>query len=184
MNLPEGPFACIAADPPWIYTHSTRKTEVPGTGWHGPGERHYPTMALNDIKNMPVASVTASDCICFVWTTNVMLRQGFDVLAAWGFDYRGMITWAKTDRAGRPFFGMGYWVRGATEHMIFGVRGKVKPLSKREVSYFTAPVREHSRKPDEAYSLIERLVPGPRLELFARRPREGWAVWGNEVTPE
>ena len=166
-----------------IYTYTTRKTEVPGTGWHGPGERHYKTMPLEAIKSMPVVSIAARNCICFLWVTNPMLRQGLEVLNAWGFDYRGMITWAKTDKTTgtRPFFGMGYWVRGATEHMIFGVRGSVKPTSRREVSYFTAPVGAHSAKPDAAYSLIERLVPGPRVELFARQPRAGWTVWGDEV---
>ena len=122
----------------------------------------------------------------FLWVVNSQLPRCLSVVEAWGFDYRGLITWAKTGKPGgaldgRPHFGMGYWVRGATEHMVIGVKGKPKPQSRREVSWFAAPVGEHSVKPEEAYALVERLSSGPRLELFARRRRPGWEAWGNEV---
>jgi len=169
-----------------MYCCSTRKSEIPGTGWWGPGERHYGTLTVAQIAALPVAEHAADDAMLFLWVVNSQLPRCLSVVEAWGFDYRGLITWAKTGKPGgaldgRPNFGMGYWVRGATEHMVIGVRGKPKPQSRCEVSWFAAPVGEHSVKPDEAYALVERLSSGPRLELFARRRRPGWEAWGNEV---
>lgn len=182
--LPPGPWHCVVADPPWRYSFSTRKSELDGTGWHGAQYKHYSTMTFAEIKALPVASVVADDALLFLWVVNPLLPKCLHVVDAWGFDYRGMITWAKTDkRTGtKPFFGNGYWVRGATEHLVIGVRGKVKPQSRREVSWFPSRVRRHSQKPDEAYAVIDRLVGDvPRLEMFARAARPGWTTWGDEA---
>ena len=183
--LPAGPWRLIIADPPWRYSYSTRTSELDGTGWHGAQFKHYPTMTFAEIEALPVREIAADNAVCALWIVNPMLPKCLKVLDAWGFDYRGTVTWAKTDkRTGtKPFFGNGYWVRGATEHLVFGVRGKVKPASRREVSWFAAKVRKHSEKPGEAFDLFARIVgAGPKLEMFARAPREGWTTWGNETT--
>ena len=182
--LPKGPFNLIVADPPWRYSYSTRKSELDGTGWHGAQFKHYRTMTFAEIEALPIAQSASSNSLCALWIVNPLLPKCLRVLEAWGFDYRGMVTWVKTDkRTGtKPFFGNGYWVRGATEHLVFGVRGKVKPFSRREVSWFSARVQKHSQKPEAAFELFHRLIgEGPKLELFARVPRVGWTVWGNEV---
>lgn len=183
--LPAGPFRLIVADPPWRYSYSTRTSELDGTGWHGAQFKHYPTMTFAEIEALPVRDIAADNAVCALWIVNPLLPKCLKVLDAWGFDYRGTVTWAKTDkRTGtKPFFGNGYWVRGATEHLVFGVRGKVKPASRREVSWFAARVRKHSEKPAEPFDLFARIVGGgPKLEMFARAPREGWITWGNETT--
>jgi len=103
------------------------------------------------------------------------------VMESWGFEFKNILTWAKVTRSGNPATGMGYWLRGATEHLLLGVRGKPKPLVRNAPTWFSSPVGRHSEKPVEAYRIIERVSDGPRLELFARRARPGWTVWGNEV---
>lgn len=181
--LPRGPFGTIVVDPPWTYTHSTRTSEVSGTGWRGAAQRHYPTMTMDELRALPVAASAAPDSCCWVWAVNSQLQKGFDLLAAWGFTYKNMLTWAKTTGRGLPATGMGYWLRGATEHLLLGVRGKPTPRVRNAPTWFTAPVGRHSAKPDAAYSVIERVSPGPFLDVFARAPRAGWVVWGNEVSP-
>lgn len=175
------PYGVILADPPWTYTFATRKSELTGTGWHGDAGNHYPTMTLDAIKALPVADWAQPDAMCWLWAVNPMLPAAFDVMAGWGFTYKTTLTWAKTGKNGRPAFGMGYWLRGATEHVLIGTRGKVKPGVRNAVSWFAAERQEHSRKPDYVHDLIETYHPGPYLEMFARRPRAGWDSWGNEI---
>lgn len=164
-------YSCIMADPPWTHTFSTRKTEIQGTGWR---DMPYPTMTLQAIKDMNVASICADDAGLFLWACNPLLPQAIEVMGAWGFDFKTIFTWGKTDKSGKPAFGMGYWARGASEHMLFGVRGKIKPVSRKEVTWFAAQRLRHSEKPNEAYNIAERLIAGPRLELFSRQERAGW----------
>lgn len=183
IDLPRQHFRTILADPPWLYVYSTRKTEKPGTGWLGAVENHYRTMPLDEIKALPVSEIAAPDALLLMWAVNSQLPRCLEVLPAWGFEYRGLITWAKLGRNGRPHFGNGYWCRGATEHMILGVRKATKPGARDVRSYFVAPVREHSRKPDEQYEIAERLGAAPRIELFARARREGWEAWGDQAPP-
>ncbi|MCW2538719.1 MAG: hypothetical protein JWN95_444 [Frankiales bacterium] len=111
----------------------------------------------------------------WLWVTNASLWAGHQVMEAWGFTYRSILTWIK------PHFGMGQYLRTQTEHLLLGTRGRAPVLFRGQGSWFYAPVQEHSHKPEEQYAIIERLSPGPYLELFARRPRPGWHVWGNEV---
>jgi N6-adenosine-specific RNA methylase IME4 len=179
-SLPAGPFATITADPPWRYEYAT------GSGGNkdereGEAVRQYETLTVDTIKRLPVASAAADDAVLWLWVVNAMLPRCLEVVDAWGFSYRGILTWAKTTKDWRtPQFGTGYWLRGATEHAVLAVRGKPpKPLTGFP-SWFAAPATGHSRKPEVAVDIFERFSMGPRLELFARRPRHGWTTWGND----
>ncbi|MEV8248116.1 MT-A70 family methyltransferase [Streptomyces rochei] len=179
--LPEGRFGTIVADPPWTYTFSTRKTEAAGTGWHGSAQRHYSTMTFEEICALPIADMAADDCVLWLWAVNPMIHKGLELVTRWGFEYRGLLTWAKTTKDGRkPAFGSGYWLRGATEQVILATRGKPAHV-RNQVTWFSAPVGAHSAKPAAAYQIFETFSDGPRVDLFARQTRPGWTTWGNDV---
>jgi N6-adenosine-specific RNA methylase IME4 len=135
-------------------------------------------MELQDICKEPVADLATPDAALFLWATSPHMREAFQVLDAWGFDYRTNLVWVKNSP------GLGYWVRNQHELLLIGVRGKMRSPAEgtRPPSIIDAPKRGHSRKPEEVYEIIERMYPDlPKIELFARNAREGWAVWGNEV---
>jgi N6-adenosine-specific RNA methylase IME4 len=124
---------------------------------------------------------------CYLWVPNALIEDGLAVLSAWGFQYKGMLVWAKRRKDGGPDGrGVGFYFRNVTEPILFGVRGKMRtlPPGRRQVNMIETRKREHSRKPDEQYALIEACSPGPRLELFARYAQPGWKVWGNEAGEE
>jgi N6-adenosine-specific RNA methylase IME4/ParB-like chromosome segregation protein Spo0J len=160
--LPKGPFRVIVADPPWHYD----ACQLP-----------YPTMSLSAIKSLPVGEIAADDAILWLWTTNTHLRVSFEVVEAWGFEYKTLLTWVK-DR-----FGTGDWLRGQTEHCLFAIRGKPVFLGGKQATVLDACRRDHSQKPEEFFELVENLCPGGKLELFARRARIGWVAFGNQVGP-
>lgn len=173
---PDQRFDLIMADPPWRFkTRSAKGVTVKGAGGQ------YRTMSLEDIKAMPVADVAAPDCLLWLWATNPMLPVAIDVLAAWGFTFKTGGHWMKTTRHGKLAFGTGYILRCAGEPFLIGTRGA--PKTARNVrSVIMGPVREHSRKPDEAFTAAEALMPGAqRLELFSRQQRAGWTVWGDQT---
>ncbi|MER6626793.1 MT-A70 family methyltransferase [Streptomyces sp. NPDC000987] len=161
-------FRTILADPPW--DHQQR-------GMKG-AERHYRLMSLDRIKKMPVADLAEPNSHLWLWVTNASLRDGYDVAEAWGFTPRSVLTWVKFR------LGLGHTLRNATEHVLFCTRGTAPVRFRSQPTWISAPVQEHSRKPDEQYAVIERLSDGPYLELFARRPvpsTRDWSIWGNEV---
>lgn len=178
--LPETPggFKTVLADPPWRFANRTGKV--------APEHRRldrYSTMTLDDVKNIPVSSVAADDAHLYLWVPNALLPQGMAVMEAWGFRYVSNVVWAKRRKDGGPDGrGVGFYFRNVTEIILFGVRGSMRTLSpaRSQVNMIETRKREHSRKPDEQYDLIEECSPGPHLELFARHPREGWTVWGDE----
>lgn len=175
--LPAGPFGCILADPPWKFRtygqHNFQKSP----------ERHYDTLTLEEIKELPVASVAARDCWLVMWATWPCLTQALEVVESWGFKYKSGGAWAKQTKTGRAWqFGTGYVFRSASEPLIVASRGSPKWLSKSERNLWVAPVREHSRKPDDIHLMLERATAGARLELFARQARPGWTAWGNETS--
>lgn len=174
VPLPAGPFGAIVADPPWDFRVWSNR------GKGRSAEQHYPVMSLAEIKALPVAESAAPDCALFLWATDPMLPQALDVIAAWGFTYKTVgFCWAKTCRKSDGWHvGLGYWTRANAEQCLFATRGKPQRSSKSVRRLIVAPVREHSRKPDEAQERIEALVPGPYLELFARHDRPGWSNWG------
>jgi N6-adenosine-specific RNA methylase IME4 len=132
-------------------------------------------MSLSEIAALAVEEQAEKDAVLWLWTTNAHLEHSFAIVRAWGFDPKTILTWAK-DR-----MGLGDWLRGQTEHCIVGGRGRPLLTLTNETTLLRAPRTEYSRKPDAFYELVERLSPGPWLELFARRRRFGWHVWGNEA---
>jgi len=166
--LPSGPFRVIVADPPWMY----------GSRANDPTHRArnpYPDMSVEDICALPVADLAADDCVLWLWTTNAHMREAFEVLDAWGFEQKTILTWVK-DR-----MGTGDWLRGQTEHCLLATRGRPAILLTNQTTVLHGPLREHSRKPDEFYALVEALCPGSKVELFSRQAREGWVAHGSEV---
>jgi N6-adenosine-specific RNA methylase IME4 len=160
-------YATVLADPPW---------DIQQRGGANRGaEIHYPLLPMESLTALPVAAAAAPDAHLWLWVTNASLWAGKQVMEAWGFSYRSILTWIK------PRFGMGPYLRNQTEHLLFGIRGRAPILFRSQGSWLYAPVQEHSRKPEEQYAIIERCSPGPYLELFARRRRPGWHVWGNEI---
>jgi N6-adenosine-specific RNA methylase IME4 len=171
MTLPEGPFGCILADPPWSFRTYANDNVAPARG-----EQPYPVMSLDAIKALPVAAVAAKDCLLFMWTVSHLQSQAFDVGRAWGFEPVSVaFVWDKGK------MGMGYWTRQEVEICHLFKRGKPRRLGKGVRQVIRAPRREHSRKPDEQYERIERLVDGPYLELFARQAWPNWRAWGNQT---
>jgi N6-adenosine-specific RNA methylase IME4 len=184
--LPAGKFSAILADPPWPYaTYSTK-------GKGRSAEAHYDTMPYNDIAQIPVAQWAAPDCALFLWITKPGLLHAATIVTLWGFDYKTIaFTWvkARTEASGvlRFAFGMGHWTRGNPELCLLATRGKPHRLNADVPELIISPRREHSRKPDEVYERIERLVAGPYLELFASSAaprRAGWVRWiGKDRAP-
>jgi N6-adenosine-specific RNA methylase IME4 len=142
-------------------------------------------MALEDIAALPVGEIASARAHLYLWVPNALLPDGLAVMAAWGFEYKTNLIWEKVRRDGGPDGrGVGFYFRNVTEIVLFGVRGKnVRTLApgRRQVNFLAAPKREHSRKPDELYTIIESCSPGPYIELFARGTRPGWCGWGFEA---
>jgi N6-adenosine-specific RNA methylase IME4 len=144
----------------------------------------YTTLTHQAIKDIPVAVVAAEQSHLYLWVPNALLQEGLEVMAAWGFQYKTNIIWHKIRKDGGPDGrGVGFYFRNTTEMVLFGVRGRLRTLApgRTQVNVLKTRKREHSRKPDELYDLIEACSPGPFLELFARGERGGWEQWGHEV---
>ncbi len=185
-------YRAILIDPPWKY-----EVYSEATGHGRSAESHYSTMTMPELYALPVANLADQHCAMFMWCTWPTIDTAFGLAAAWGFEYKTCaFVWAKlnervadrfvtlTDDA-NWFMGMGHWTRANTEACLLFTRGQPRRLARDVRQLIVAPVREHSRKPDEQYSLIERLVEGPYLEMFARRKHsESWSVWGNEVASD
>ncbi len=174
-----GQFSTILADPPWQFQNRTGKMAPE----HKRLSR-YPTLTLDDIKAIPVADAAAPASHLYLWVPNALLAEGLAVMQAWGFTYKSNIVWHKVRKDGGPDGrGVGFYFRNVTELVLFGVRGSMRtlPPGRRQVNFLATQKREHSRKPDEFYDIVESCSPGPYLELFARHRREGWQNWGNEV---
>jgi N6-adenosine-specific RNA methylase IME4 len=182
-GLPRGHFGAILADPPWHFE-----------AWSENGDgrsasQQYATMDAQGLMSLRVRELAAKDCVLFMWATWPMLKTAMWLISGWGFTYKTCaFSWMKADPyrlfadEATPDMGMGYWTRANTEPCLLATRGKPKRLDAGVRQGIIAPRREHSRKPDEIHGRIERLVPGPYLELFARQQRENWTAWGNETT--
>ncbi len=173
-------FSTILADPPWQFQNRTGKMAPE----HKRLSR-YPTMTLQEIKDLPVESIANDTAHLYLWVPNALLPDGLQVMQNWGFTYKTNLIWYKIRKDGGPDRrGVGFYFRNVTEVILFGVRGKnVRTLQpgRSQENLISSMKREHSRKPDEQYDLIEDCSSGPFIELFARGPRKGWFVWGNQA---
>ena len=173
-------FGTILADPPWRFQNRTGKIAPEHKRLH-----RYSTMGLDEIMALPVEQLAADTAHLYLWVPNALLPDGLAVLEAWGFAYKTNLVWHKIRKDGKSDGRcVGFYFRNATELVLFGVRGKnARTLApgRRQVNFIAAPKREHSRKPDELYRIIESCSPGPYLELFARGARNGWCVWGDQA---
>ena len=174
-----GGFGTILADPPWRFSNRTGKM--------APEHRRlsrYATMTLRQIMELPVAQLAAKQSHLYLWVPNALVLEGLEVMRRWGFTYKTNLIWYKIRKDGGPDGrGVGFYFRNVTEMILFGVRGSLRTLKagRRQTNVLVSRKREHSRKPDELYEIIERCSPGPYLELFARHHRDGWTQWGDEI---
>ena len=176
-------FRTILADPPWQFQNRTGKM--------APEHKRlarYETMCIEDILNMPVNQVAANKAHLYLWVPNALLPEGLAVMKAWGFDYKTNIVWEKVRKDGAPDGrGVGFYFRNVTELLLFGIKGdnnRTLAPARSQVNLLRTMKREHSRKPDEIYDLVERCSEGPYLELFARGIREGWTLWGDQANED
>jgi N6-adenosine-specific RNA methylase IME4 len=165
-------YQCLLVDPPWPQRMTGKRTrEKGGVAPALP----YPTMTVDEIRDMDVSSLAADGAHLWLWTTNQFLRDGFDIMEAWGFRYLAPIHWIKPS-------GVGNWFVSRTQTLLFGYKNRcVFPSGRYAPNIFEASAGAHSAKPQASFDLIEKISPGPRLELFARTRRRGWYAWGNEV---
>lgn len=181
MSLFDGlnpPYSTIVADPPWMYQKNPGEKRANGSSM---AEHQYSTLTNEEIRDLPVSTLAAEQAHLYLWVTNPGMFGGRfsrvtprDIVEAWGFTYVTLLTWVKPGGGG-----MGWYFRGQTEHVVFAQRGMLGiPPAKREVNVFTAGRSGHSEKPAAFGDLVERVSPGPYLELFARAPRLGWDSWG------
>jgi len=193
-NLQRGHYGAICADPPW---HFRARTALQVGNWTSrrDAEKHYGVMGLEDIKAMPVKELAAKDAHLFIWTTGPCLRQTFEVIEAWGFRYSAVaFTWVKLKRSfdahqlrvtptleSDLHVGLGLTTRKNAEFCLLARRGNARRVAKNVREIILSPVREHSRKPDEAYARVQRYCAGPYLELFSRQDRRGWDCWGDQA---
>lgn len=178
-GLEQQQFSTILIDPPWQFQNRTGKVAPEHQRL-----RRYRTMALDEIRAMPVAAHAAAQSHLYLWCPNALLPEGLDVLRAWGFKYKTNLVWYKVRKDGGPDGrGVGFYFRNVTELLLFGVRGRLRtlPPGRSQVNVLSSRKQEHSRKPDAMYDVIEACSPGPYLELFARQRRDKWTQWGDEV---
>lgn len=172
-------YKTILADPPWQFNNRTGKMAPEHKRLN-----RYSTLSLKEIKELPVQLTATENSHLYLWVPNALLPEGLEVMKSWGFEYKTNIVWHKVRKDGEPDGrGVGFYFRNTTEIILFGIRGKSRTLQpgRSQVNIIKSRKREHSRKPDELYDLIESCSPGPYLEMFARGKRNGWEQWGNEI---
>lgn len=179
----EGTYSCIVCDPPWWY--NLRKNDVTHRN-----RITYESMTLEEIAALPIKDICdPAGTVLFLWTTNNHLPSAFKCLEAWDFELKTVLTWVKVTKSGSVHIGTGHWLRSATEHCLIATRGKVPAFAGRgmtnQSTVLQARRRQHSRKPDEFYTLVDELCPRDRftkLDIFSRQTREGWDTWGDQAT--
>jgi N6-adenosine-specific RNA methylase IME4 len=173
MDFPTKKYHCIVADPPWQYDN--KRT---GGSMSSGAIQQYPTMSMEEIRDLPVKSITERDCILFLWVTVPLkieiARSG--IIEKWGFQYKTSLFWRKVSS-----LGLGFWFRNQVEECWLCTKGNMKAFRSSNQNIFESKIRKHSQKPDEFWELIQPFTPKPGIELFAREKREGWDCWGNEI---
>ena len=174
-----GKFRTILADPPWEFLNRTGKISPENKIY-----KRYKTMKLDEIKLLPVYKISSKRSHLYLWVPNALLKEGLEVMEAWGFKYKTNIIWHKIRKDGESDNGgVGFYFRNSTEVLLFGIKGsnvRTKKLGRTQINFVKSRKREHSRKPNEFYDIIENCSWGPYLELFARGPKKNWTVWGNQ----
>lgn len=169
-------YGALLVDPPWRFANYSEGGETKNPS------AHYQCMSLKDIAALPVAHLAAPDCALFMWATAPLLPEAVELLRAWGFTFKSAAAWAKQSSTGQAWaFGTGYVFRSAAEFVLVGTIGKPKVRSRSVRNLIVAPVREHSRKPEGQYTMVESLYAGPYAEIFSRNRRDGWDCWGDEA---
>ena len=175
-DLPRRHYGLILADPPWRFQLHSEAGEAKSP------QAHYGCMSLEAIAALRVERLAAPDCALIMWATAPMLPDAIALMECWGFEYKSAGAWAKQSSTGDAWaFGTGFCFRSAAEFFLLGTRGRPQVQSRSVRNLIVAPVREHSRKPDEMHAMCEQLYAGPYLEMFARQRRPGWDCWGNET---
>jgi len=172
-------YKTILADPPWQFINRTGKMAPEHKRLN-----RYETLSLKEICEIPVYEHADKTAHLYLWVPNALLPEGLEVMKAWGFNYKTNLIWHKVRKDGGPDGrGVGFYFRNTTEIILFGIRGKMRTLGpgRSQVNIIRTMKREHSRKPDEQYELIEECSPGPYLEMFARGQRKKWTTWGNQA---
>lgn len=176
-------YRTILADPPWQFQNRTGKMAPEHKRLN-----RYSTMTLNDIKQLPISQIADEKSHLYLWVPNALLPEGLEVMQSWGFKYKTNIIWEKIRKDGFPDGrGVGFYFRNVTEILLFGIRGtnnRTEQAGRSQVNIIRSMKREHSRKPDEVYTLIESCSVGPYLELFARGNRQNWTMWGNQASED
>ena len=174
-----GEFGTILADPPWRFRNRTGRVAPEYKRRH-----RYPSLSFDEIGDLPINELALENSHLYLWVPNALIQKGLETMEKWGFEYKTNLVWYKIRKDGGPDGrGVGFYFRNVTELVLFGVRGKMRTSQpgRTQVNIMPTRKREHSRKPDELYNIIEQCSPGPYLELFARHPRTGWEQWGNEI---
>lgn len=182
LQLGRARFGTVLADPPWRFMNRTGKMAPE----HKRLSR-YGTMELDEIKQLPVAQISKAQSHLYLWVPNALILEGLEVMRAWGFTYKTNLVWYKVRKDGGPDGrGVGFYFRNVTELVLFGTRGalRTRDAGRTQTNILISRKREHSRKPEEQYRLVERCSSGPFLEMFARHGRDGWTQWGNEAPVE
>jgi N6-adenosine-specific RNA methylase IME4 len=172
----------VLADPPWRFQNRTGKVAPEHVRL-----ARYRTMDFGEIGALPVGEAVGEKGHLYLWVPNALLAEGLEVMRQWGFTYKTNLVWFKVRKDGGPDGrGVGFYFRNVTELILFGVKGSRRTLApgRRQVNLFAERKREHSRKPEQLYDIIEQCSPGPYLELFARHGRPGWHQWGDEIACE
>ena len=183
MELPEGPFDVIYADPPWAY----RKTPLVNRGSARAVEKEYGTMQPSEIAELPIGRLANKNAILLMWVTSPKLAIGLDVMRAWGFNYKTMaFCWVKHTKHGKLHWGQGFYTRSNVEVCLLGTKGKGIPRQSASVHQVVEDaIMEHSKKPETVRQRIDQLYPhASKLEIFARTRADGWSSWGNQVPSE
>ena len=173
-------YRTVLADPPWRFENRSGKVAPEHLRLH-----RYRTMSMDEIAALPVADLVDVNAHLYLWIPNALMEDGFRIMRAWGFTYKAALQWLKVRADGQPDMRcMGFYFRNVTETLLFGIRGDARtlPPARSLPNLIVSRKREHSRKPDEQYDLVEQASPGPFLELFARHARPGWAQWGDQLT--
>lgn len=174
-------YSAIVIDPPWRYElrvdDNSHRGKIP-----------YSSMSFDEVRDLPIAQLAdPAGCVMFLWFTNNHMIEAAKLIEAWGFTHKGILTWEKISKSGNTRLGIGHWLRNSTEHCAIATKGKVlsfashSAIARRTPNLLKAERREHSRKPDEFYRLVEEVCQGSRLEMFARQRRHGWDSWGDQV---